>query len=200
VCQGAVDVLFWLVGYQLLGPLFAQAHLGGARAWGVVSSAFAAGLITGSSVALLWRPARAGIFVCLGTGTMALPLAAMACDAPFPILLSCAALTGIGLDISIVSWNTILQTSVPAAQLGRVNSYNTLGQIILVPVGYVIAGPVVASIGLPPTLWTFVLGIALATLIPLGFRSVRDLRRPTGALGDPAEPDPVPRRLGQSRR
>lgn len=43
--QAALVVPVWMVGFQLLGPVYGQRVLGGAGAWGLVTSAFTAGLV-----------------------------------------------------------------------------------------------------------------------------------------------------------
>lgn len=82
VVQASVVVPVWLVGYQLLGPVYGLEVLGGAAPWGWVVSGFTAGLVAGAALALLWKPRLVGVVVCLGTGSLGLPLAAMAATAP----------------------------------------------------------------------------------------------------------------------
>jgi predicted MFS family arabinose efflux permease len=187
VVQGAVGVLCWLVGFQLLGPVYASQRLGGAASWGLIASGLAAGLLGGSAVALLWRPRRVGPVVCAGIGSMALPLAAMASGAPWPLIAAAAAVTGVGLDVSIVSWSTLMQQRIPPDRLSRVTSYNTLGQILFVPVGYAVAGPVSEAAGVAVTLIACAGAIVVAAVAPLAVREIRLLAVPARAMRRPAE-------------
>lgn len=175
VVQAAVVVPVWLVGYQLLGPVYGARFLGGAGAWGVVASGFTAGLVAGAAVALMWRPRLVGRVVCLGTGSMALPLATMAAGAPVPVLTVAAAAAGTGLAVSMTVWAGLVQERIPADRLSRVMSYSTLGQILPVPVGYLLAGPVSRAVGVRSTLAAGALVIALAAVVPLAIRQVRGL-------------------------
>jgi hypothetical protein len=197
VGQGSAGVLCWLVGFQLLGPVYAAEQLGGAAAWGLIASGFAAGLAGGSVVAMLWRPRLIGPVVCAGIGSMALPLAAMAGGAPWPWVAVAAAVTGVGLDVSIVSWSTLLQQQVAADRLSRVSSVNALGQILFAPVGYAAAGPVSEAVGVASTLAACAALITLAALVPLAAPEVRWLAASPQTLtgrGDEAVPTHQPAR------
>ncbi len=57
VLQFFVVLAAWCGGFQVLGPAVANAHLGGAAAWGLISAAEATGLIAGGLLALRWSPA-----------------------------------------------------------------------------------------------------------------------------------------------
>ncbi|WAL94313.1 MFS transporter [Streptomyces sp. Je 1-369] len=175
VCQAAVTGSAWLAGYQLLGPLYGQRVLGGAALWGVVVSAFTGGLIAGAALALAWRPSWVGAVVCAGTGALALPLAAIAVRAPLPALVAAFVVAGAGLELAMVVWLSLLQERIPGDRLGRVLSYSTLGQMLPVPVAYLLTGPATERLGLHTTLaWAAGL-VTTAALFPLVLPQVRRL-------------------------
>ncbi|WP_406449714.1 MFS transporter [Streptomyces sp. NBC_00876] len=136
---GTAIVAAWLAGFQLLGPLVADESYSGARSWGLVQGAFAAGLLVGTFVCLLWRPRRL-MLVCVlaGSGIM-LPLAALGLGLSLPWVLGAAAVAGIGMDVTIVAWSTVMQQQVPDEELGRLGAFNALGERIAIPVGYLLA-------------------------------------------------------------
>ncbi|WP_371503182.1 MFS transporter [Kitasatospora sp. NBC_00374] len=173
VCQSALVVPVWLAGYQLLGPVYGARFLGGAALWGAVVSGFTAGLVAGAAVALLWKPRWVGRVVCLGIGSMALPLGAMAAAAPLPVLIVATAAAGTGLAISMTVWASLVQERIPADRLSRTMSYSTLGQILPVPLGYLLAGPASHAFGVHSTLAAGALVIAAAAVVPLALRQVR---------------------------
>ncbi|MGW6531343.1 MFS transporter [Streptomyces venezuelae] len=175
VCQAAVTGSAWLAGYQMLGPLYAQRVLGGAALWGVVVSAFTGGLIAGAALALAWRPSAAGAVVCGGTVMLALPLAAMAVRAPLPALVAAFVVAGAGLELAMVVWLSLLQERIPGDRLSRVLSYSTLGQMLPVPVAYLLTGPVAARLGLDTTLVWAAAVVMAAALLPLFLPQVRRL-------------------------
>ncbi|MFI5804494.1 MFS transporter [Streptomyces sp. NPDC051561] len=177
VVQGAVVVPVWLVGYQALGPVYGDRFLGGAAPWGLVVAGFTGGLIAGAALALMWKPHLVGLVVCLGTGCMALPLAAMALSLPLVFLVAAAGAAGCGLALSMTVWSGFVQERIPADRLGRTLSYATLGQLLPVPVGYLLAGPASAALGVRPTLAWGAAVIVAAAVVPLAVGQVRGLSR-----------------------
>lgn len=135
---GTVLVAAWLAGYQLLGPLVAAQRYAGARDWGLIQAAFAAGLLAGTLVCLRWKPHRLLTVAVAASGALALPLAAMAYGVPLPLVLSAALLGGVGLDLAIVAWSTAFQQHVPQAEQGRMSAFNGVGERLAIPLGYVI--------------------------------------------------------------
>ncbi|MFB8033557.1 MFS transporter [Streptomyces sp. NPDC056004] len=135
---GTVVVAAWLAGFQLLGPLTAAESYAGARSWGLVQGAFAFGLFAGTVVCLRWKPYRLlAVAVITGAG-LCLPPAALGLGLALPWVLLAAVLAGVGLDVAIVSWNTALQQHVPQEELGRMSSFNGVGERIAVPLGYLV--------------------------------------------------------------
>ncbi|MCP2342050.1 MFS transporter [Actinomadura rupiterrae] len=186
VAQSAACCTPWLIGYQVLGPLYAKGHLGGAAAWGAVVAGFAAGLITGSLVVLLLRPQRVGLVACVAVSFEALPLAALAVHMSVPMLVVSAFVTGIGLDVSINTFGTYQQREVPPGMQARTSSYSLLGQQLPVPLGYVLAGPLAAAVGLVPALAGCAVVIVVIAFLPLLSSEVRAMRLPA------PQPTPVP--------
>ncbi|MEU2130913.1 MFS transporter [Streptomyces sp. NPDC018352] len=135
---GTVVVAAWLAGFQLLGPLAAAESYAGARSWGLVQGAFAFGLFAGTVVCLRWKPYRLlAVAVITGAG-LCLPPAALGLGLALPWVLLAAVLAGVGLDVAIVSWNTALQQHVPQEELGRMSSFNGVGERIAIPLGYLL--------------------------------------------------------------
>jgi hypothetical protein len=163
VLQGAVVVPVWLVGYQMLGLVYGQSYLGGAGPWGFVFSGFTAGLIVGAA-ALMWRPSRVGLVVCGGTGSMALPLAAMSLTAPLPVVVAATAAAGTELAVSMTMWASLVQERIPSDRLSRVTSHSTLAQILPA-----------AAFGVRATLGAGAVIISAAMVTPLLLPQVRTL-------------------------
>ncbi|RAJ64820.1 putative MFS family arabinose efflux permease [Streptomyces sp. KhCrAH-43] len=136
--SGTAVVAAWLAGYQLLGPIVAARSYAGAGSWGLVQGAFAAGLLGGTFVCLLWKPRRL-MLVCVVTSSgLMLPLAALGLGLSLPWVLLATAVAGVGMDVAIVAWSTVLQQQVPDQELGRLSSLNSLGEQIAIPVGYLL--------------------------------------------------------------
>lgn len=124
---------------------------------------------------MLWKPRRVGVVVCLGTGSMALPLAAMAATVPLVVLAAATGAAGCGLALSMTTWAGLVQQRIPKDRLSRTLSYSALGQILPVPIGYLAAGPLSRHLGLRPTLALGALVIAAAAVVPLAVRQIRAL-------------------------
>ncbi|MGW6841331.1 MFS transporter [Streptomyces sp. NPDC054958] len=183
--SGTVVVALWLGGYQLLGPVMAgNSHLG-APSWGIVQGAFAGGLLLGGIVSLKWKPSRIMVVCVCANLPLALPFLALAWGAPLVVLAGAAAMAGIGLDIAIVCWNAAVQEQLPSEVLGRVSSFSAAGELMSVPLGYLVVGAAATSLGTESVLlWSAVL-MTLASLVLLLAPSVRAVRRL------PADPGPA---------
>lgn len=183
----------WASGLNVLGPLVAQDKLGGAAGWGLVVAATGAGFVVGGVIALRFRPQhplRAGM---LGILAVAAPLVALATGAPLPLVAACGLVSGVGVELFGIFWELSLQQHIPQQLLSRVASYDMLGSIALMPLGYLIVGPVSHQAGNDTTLWICAAGIALLTLASLAVPDVWNLtRQDTQATTDASPSGPVP--------
>lgn len=167
----------WAGGFQLLGPVEANRRLGGASAWGLVLSALSAGFVVGGLVALRWRTGRPLLVGTLGVFTMALPMAALAGNAPVWLLAAAAFTAGVGLEQFGVAWSTVMQEQIPMERLSRVYSYDALGSFVFIPIGFAAAGPAAAAIGVTPTIWVATGVLVGVTLLVLLSADVRGMSR-----------------------
>jgi hypothetical protein len=99
------------------------------------------------------------------------------------LVAAAAAIGGAGLAMSLTFWFTTLQSKVPAESLSRVSSYDDLGSFVFIPLGFAIAGPVGAHVGVRATLLgSSAIGVG-AYLAAIAVPSIRNLR---------LDEDPVP--------
>jgi len=54
---------------------------------------------------------------------------------------------GFGLTLFDVAWETALAQRIPAHALSRVSSFDWMGSLALMPLGYVVAGPLGEAVG-----------------------------------------------------
>jgi MFS family permease len=161
----------------VLGPTVAHDKLGGAAGWGAVLAAESIGLVSCGVLMLRWRPRRILRVATYGAFSLVLILIALAIPAPLPIVIAAAFLTGFGIEIFGVLWDTAVMQEIPQEKLSRISSYDALGSWVLMPLGYIAAGPVAAAIGIRAT---FIAAAALtigATALVLLSRDVRTLER-----------------------
>ena len=80
------------------------------------------------------------------------------------------------IELANTWWYTMLQQHVPEHARSRVSSYDWLVSLVFQPLGFLLAGPLAAGIGLTPTL----VGAAVIALVAnygvLLVRAVREVR------------------------
>ena len=160
----------------VLGPTVAKTELGGAAAWGLILAGGAVGATVGSVLALRVRPARPLLVsfpvICL------IGVQMLAFVPPLPVgAIMLAAAGGFGaIALANVLWDTTVQEQVPREALSRVVAYDWLVSLVCMPLGYVLAGPVSAAIGIGATFAgcaALVIGANLAILLVPSVRSVQ---------------------------
>jgi hypothetical protein len=82
---------------------------------------------------------------------------------------------GIESGLFMVTWETALARHVPPAALSRVSSYDWMGSLALLPVGYVAAGPLASVFGARTVLGVGGAIGVVATALTLLPRSTREL-------------------------
>jgi MFS family permease len=174
---GAVIVVLWRVGFELAGPAIAKQGYGGAAAWGVIESAFAVGLVVGGFVCLRWKPARLAVVATAASGVLALPLLCLGLHLPVIFVAAAAVVTGVGLDVAIVTWSTALGQHIPDALQGRVQSVNSIGELSAVPVGYLVTAMLAPHISLYAVTLVGGVGIMAATALNLCVASLWAVKR-----------------------
>ncbi|MEU6255470.1 MFS transporter [Streptomyces sp. NPDC047043] len=175
VAQYAVVVAAVNANLGVLGPLTAEQHLGGARAWSVVVAAQSLGTVAGAGFAARVRVNRPVLVAVLCTFPAAVPVALLSARAP--VWLIAAAMFGAGIagDVFGVLWATTIQRQVPEQALSRVSSYDWFGSLAFAPLGLLVAGPVAQSVGTGWSLAGCAALIVLATTAALLSPQVRTL-------------------------
>jgi MFS family permease len=162
--------------WNVLGPMVVSQH-SGALSWGTVQSVRAIGLLVMSVLAVkvvLRHPLRDGRI----WGTLAgLPLLAIGLSGQAWVVAAAAFIGGLGFTVAGITWETAIQTSVPAEALSRVTAYDDLLSYLAIPVSQLAVGPLAESYGAARV--SIVCGIAYiaACLIPLASREVRSAER-----------------------
>jgi MFS family permease len=140
-------LIFALAPYFVLGATVAEDLYGSRGFYGVLATALGAGTIAGAVLALRWRPERPMLMafvVNLGWPTAILVFAT---GAPRGLLTGLFVLAGVGFALFDVWWQTALAQRIPPHALSRVSSYDWMGSLALLPLGYLLAGPIGEAIG-----------------------------------------------------
>jgi MFS family permease len=179
---------FALPAFFVLGPVIAVHSLGGAAAWGVISGSFGVGAIVAGLVVLRYKPKRPLVAADLLATGLALPLIALGLSHSVAVIAAANAWFGFELIISNTLWYTTMQSLVPDKVRARVDSYDWLVSMVIMPIGYVVAGPLAAGIGFTTTLVAAgaisAIPCSLVVLLP-GIRGVH--RNVAGAIVGPGE-------------
>jgi len=187
-CQYSVILAAWYGSFDVLGPVVARRHLGGAAAWGLITAADAVGLIIGGVIAMRFTVQRPIRFVVLIGATCALTPLALAALLPLPLICVAAVGLGISLEVMMVQWTVTMARNVPADLLARVSSYDIIGSVSAMPLGALLAGPIAAAVGVSATQYGAAALIVVASALTMLVPEVRHLRAaPDAGAEVPAE-------------
>jgi MFS family permease len=174
-------LLFVYSQWYALAPIIARDAYGGAGVFGLLEAVAGAGAVLGAVTGIKWkpeRPLRAGLIM-----VMAWPLenGLFALHSPLPLVAVCSFATGFGFSLLIIWWETALAQHIPANALSRVSAYDWMGSAALLPVGYLVAGPLASAFGARTVLGVgAVIGLGLLALALLP-TSTRELTAAEGA-------------------
>src|SRR5687768_2558753 len=176
----AVFALAVPLGYAplyVLGPTVAEETYDAPAVFGVVTAAYGAGALAGALIGFRWRPERPMLAAFLVIAVWPVGLVSFALGAPVAVVLPLTFATGIGFALFDVFWNTTMAEQIPPHALSRASAWEWMGSLVLLPVGYLAAGPLADATSAE----TVLVGGAIltATVLALGLlpRETRTLRR-----------------------
>jgi MFS family permease len=111
---------FAIVAFFVLGPVVARSRLGGASAWGLISSSIAIGPVAGGLIALALLPRRPLVTGNLALTLAALQLLALAGGLPVIVIMATTALGFAGVTFLNEVWSATMQQLMPRDALARV--------------------------------------------------------------------------------
>jgi MFS family permease len=169
-----------LAPWFVLGGVVAREQYGHIGVYGIVEAVLGLGTIAGSLLGVGWRPRHPMRFAMLAI--LLWPLAAIlyATGVTLVVVLPAMIVAGGGIALFDVWWLTALAERIPPDALSRVTSYDWMVSGGLLPVGYLLAGPLGRSLG---SVNVLIGGSALAFLaLALGLlpRETRMLEREGG--------------------
>jgi MFS family permease len=136
----------------VIGPVIAARSLGGASAWGALSASWGAGAVAGGLVGLRVRPRRPLVATDLLMAGIGLPLLALAFSRSMVLIAAAEAAFGFTMIVGNSVWFTAMQVLIPDKVRARVGAYDWFVSLIIMPLGFVVMGPLSSSIGFTPTL------------------------------------------------
>ena len=147
VAAFAVALLFSFGPWTTLGPTIAEQDYGSTGVFGMLAVAMGVGTMLGAVIGFRWHPVhpmRVGFL-----WTLAWPAVTVlfALGAPLLLLVPAFAAAGVGLALFGIWWETALAERVPPHTLSRVSSYDWMGSLALLPIGYALSGPLGDALG-----------------------------------------------------
>jgi hypothetical protein len=174
-------LLLALAPFFVLGASVSREVYGSVAVFGIMNAAWGVGTVLGAVIGSRWRPRRPILVGLLVSVVWPGQIAFFAAGPPVGLLYPITAVAGVGIGLFGVWWETALAQRIPAHLLSRVSAWDWMGSLGLLPLGYLLAGPVAAAIG--DTRVLIVGGLIGMTTMALGLvpRSSRELTR----LADP---------------
>jgi predicted MFS family arabinose efflux permease len=176
---------YFLITYApffVLGPYIAKHSLGGAGAWGTVVTAEGLGALAGALIGLRVRPGRPWVVVGAVFALTAVQSLLLAAHASFVVIAVAAVIAGFSFSLGSVIYETGVQHEIAPEKLSRVSAYSWMCAMVFLPLGYALAGPISAGIGMSAYLVFGAAWIVLTTLIVFAVPAVRNYRLPAAAI------------------
>lgn len=178
----SVESALWMFAtsgsFQVLGPLISRDHFGGARAWGLIVAAKAAGTIAGGFVGLWIRPRRPLLTATWVSTLYALVFVLLAVTAPLPAIAVASFIGGLGLEVYSVQFETTVQQHVPGTALSRVLACDAFLSFAFMPLGQAAASPLAHVFGTTAVIGTTAVLLVVSAIVVLMVRDVRTVVRP----------------------
>jgi MFS family permease len=170
-------VLLSFAPWFTLGPTVAEDVYGSTGVFGVLVAVSGVGTIAGAVTGFRWRPLhplRTGMLLALPWPMSAL---SVALALPLGIVVPMFLLSGFGIALFGIWWETALAERVPPHLLSRVSAYDWMVSLSLLPIGYLLAGPLGEAVGAQAVLAAGTAAVTLALAAGLLVRETRTLRR-----------------------
>ena len=176
IASWSLLLMLSLAPWFVLGPIVAKQLYGSGTIYGLHETVFGIGMISGALLGTRLRPERPLRAALLMMIPWPLQFIFFGLGVPIAVLLPAALAAGAGLGVYQVFWESALAHWIPPETLSRVSSWDWMGSTVLMPLGFVLAGPLATVID-PATLIVIggVIGgccIALASL-PTETRQLR---------------------------
>jgi MFS family permease len=171
----SITLMCFYATWMSLGPAVTRDVYGHIGLYGVFVALYGAGCLGGSLLAVVWRstrPLRNTLLLAFLWPAMSIVLAI---GIPRGLAGAWMVVAGVESGLFMVTWETALARHVPPAVLSRVSSYDWMGSLALLPVGYVAAGPLASVFGARTVLGVGGAIGVVATSLTLLPRSTREL-------------------------
>jgi MFS family permease len=166
-----------LAPWFVLGPLVAEQQYGHIAVYGIIETALGLGTIAGSLLGVGWRPRFPMRLAMLAI--LLWPLAGIlyATGVTLVLVIPAIVVAGTGIALFDVWWLTALAERIPPQTLSRVTSFDWMISQALLPLGFLLAGPLAKQLGAVNVLLGGLILAAVAFALGLLPRETRMLER-----------------------
>ena len=133
--------------WAVLGPSVATEQYSSIGFYGLVTAALGAGTIAGSLIGIRWRPRHPMRLAMLAILLWPVAMILFAAGVTLVVVTPAFVIAGAGVALFDVWWLTALAERIPADKLSRVTSYDWMVSLGLMPLGYLLAGPLAGAFG-----------------------------------------------------
>jgi MFS family permease len=143
----ALALLLCFAPWTALGPTVAEDRFGSTGIYGLLAAAIGAGTMIGALLGFRLRPRhpmRVGMIAVCAWPAVTIGFAA---GLTLWVLVPLFVAAGVGLALFGVWWETALAERIPPSRLSRVSAYDWMMSLALLPVGYLLAGPLGEALG-----------------------------------------------------
>jgi hypothetical protein len=177
--------LYFLITYApffVLGPYISKHSLGGAGAWGTVVTGEGLGALAGAVVGLRVRPPRPWVVVCAIFALTSVQSVLLAAHASYVLIAAAAVIAGFSFSLGSIIFETGIQRAIAPEKLSRVSAYSWMCSMVFLPLGYALAGPIAAGVGMSAYLVFGAVWILVTTAFVVAVPAVRNYRLPAAAM------------------
>jgi MFS family permease len=133
--------------FNVIAPVVLSGTPDGAGAWGMLLSGIGVGAVLGAYACGRRQPKRMLLGVEVAAVMLSIPIFLLAIHAPFVLVVIGGVIFGIGAAMLSVLTITAIQKEIAPSMLSRTMAIVQLANIGLLPIGYMLAGPVMHLMG-----------------------------------------------------
>lgn len=156
----------------------------------ILEAGFFLGMVFGSLVTMVWKPKAAGVAFSVALALAAIPIVPMGFAKDMWTFFALNLICGLFVPLAQVPMNTLVQVITPDGYRGRVNSALSMMAAMVMPLGYLLSGALIAAVGLTGTFAVIGIGFGLTALLGLASPGFRSARLPEGDEPQPPEEPP----------
>ena len=147
IAATSVALLVALGPYFTLGPTVAEDEYGSTGVYGALAVAMGVGTLVGSLAGFRWRPRHPIRVAMMWAAVWPPSFALFALGPPLVLIVPLFAVVGFGFAMFDVSWDTAIAERIPPHAISRVSAFDWMGSLALLPIGFLLAGPLAAAFG-----------------------------------------------------